>query len=68
MSAKRRRTDDAPEAQGLDNKIEETVKKFKLSRRNARSLIFHVLTDPDFGSLMAQNGAARPVVASSFFP
>jgi hypothetical protein len=57
------------EPSALDSKIEDTVKRFKLSRRNARSLIFHVLTDPDFNSLLthAQSplGADEPFVCLS---
>ena len=61
MAAKRRAspTPPPPDAE-LDSKVEKTVTKFQLSRRNARSLIFHVITDPTFQNLLRHNqpGAA----------
>ena len=41
----------------IDAKVQETVNKFKLSKRTAKSLIFHVLTDPAFQHIL-RNPAA----------
>ena len=66
MAAKRRASPTPPPPDTeLDSKVEKTVNKFQLSRRNARSLIFHVITDPTFQNLLRhqQAGSALTVRA-----